>query len=51
MLNPEIPKCHEGLITLSPVSTTRKTMNNKCSRIENINIFGHLGPGGGGWLQ
>ena len=48
MLNPEVLKCHETLITIETYVQLRKTMDNKFFIFENINIFGYLGPGGGG---
>ena len=49
MLNPEVLKCHENLITLETY-VLGKTMDNKFFICENINIFGYLGSrrGGGG---
>ena len=48
MLNPEVIKCHEDLITLETYVQLGKTMdNNKFFICENINIFGGLGGGGG----
>ena len=46
MLNPEVVKCHEDLITLETYVQLGKTMNNKFFICKNINIFGYLGPGG-----
>ena len=57
MLNPEILKCHEDLITLDTYVQQGKTMDNKfyIYICENINIFGYMGArgggGGGGGLQ
>ena len=55
MLNPEVLKCHEDIITLDTYVQQGKTMvtmagDNKFLHIcENINIFGYMGaPGGGG---
>ena len=48
MLNPEVLKCHEDLITLETYVQQGKTMNNTFFINENINIFGYLGTGGGG---
>ena len=48
MLNPEVLTCHEDLITLETLCTTRKTMDNKCFICENINIFVFFLAGGGG---
>ena len=54
MLNPEVLKCHEDLITLDTY-VQGKAMDNKFFICENINIiFGYLGAqgrGGGGGLQ
>ena len=47
MLNPEVPKCHEDLITLESYVQLGKTMDNKFFISENINIFGYLGAWGG----
>ena len=47
MLNPEVLKCHEDLITLETYVHQGKTMDNKYFIYENINIFGYLGGGGG----
>ena len=46
MLNPEVLKCHEDLITLETYVQQTKTMDNKFFIYENINIFGYLGVGG-----
>ena len=54
MLNPEVLKCHEDLITLETYAQQGIQMNNKFFTCENINIFGYLGAqggGGGGQLQ
>ena len=52
MLNPELLKCHEDLMTLETYVHLGKTMDNKFFICENINIFGYLGArGGGGGLQ
>ena len=48
MLNPEVLKCHEDLITLETYVQQGKTMDNKFFIYENINIFGYFGAGGGG---
>ena len=50
MLNPEILKCHEDLITLDTYVQQGKTMDNKfyIYICENINIFGYMGARGGG---
>ena len=41
MLNPEVLKCHEDLITLDTYVQQGKTMDNKFYIVcENINIFG-----------
>ena len=48
ILNPEVLKCHENLITMDTYVQLGKTMDDKCFIIENINIFGYLRPGGGG---
>ena len=41
MLNPEVLKCHEDLITLDTYAQQGKTMDNKFYIIcENINILG-----------
>ena len=49
MLNPEVLKCHEDLITLDTYVQQGITMDNKFFICENINIVGYLGdPGGGG---
>ena len=45
MLNPEVLKCHEDLITLEIYVQQGITMDNKFFICENINIFGYLGPG------
>ena len=39
MLNPEVLKCHEDLITLDTYVQQGKTMDNKFFICENINIF------------
>ena len=36
MLNPEVLKCHEDLITLDTLCKTRKTMDNKATRSPEI---------------
>ena len=41
MFNTEVLKCHEDLIALETLCTTRK----------NINIVGYLGAGGGGGVM
>ena len=44
MLNPEVLKCHEDLITLGTYVQLGKTMDNKFfifGICENINIFGY----------
>ena len=53
MLNPEVLKCQEDLITLETKVQQRKTIDNKFFICGNINIFGYLGAGGwgGGGLQ
>ena len=52
MLNPEVLKCHEDLITLETYVQQRKTIDNKFFICENINIFGYLEAWwGGGVLQ
>ena len=50
MLNPEILKCHEDLITLDAYVQQGKPMDNKfyIYICENINIFGYMGARGGG---
>ena len=50
MLNPEVLKCHEDLITLDTYAQQGKTMDNKFLRIcEDIFISVAIwGPGGGG---
>ena len=48
MLNPGVLKCHEDLITMETQVQQGKTMDSKFLICENINIFGYLGPGGGG---
>ena len=48
MLNPEVLKCHEDLITLETYVQPGKTMDNKFFICENINIFVYLGPRGVG---
>ena len=54
MLNPEVLKCHEDIITLDTYVQQGKTMvtmagDNKFLHIcENINIFGYMGARGGG---
>ena len=50
MLNPEVLKCHEDLITLETYVQLGKTMDDKFFICENINIFGYLGARGGGAL-
>ena len=47
MLNPEVLKCHEDLITLETYAQLGKTMDNKFFICENINIFSYLGALGG----
>ena len=47
MLNPDVLKCHEDLITLESYVQLGKTMDNKFFISENINIFGYLGAWGG----
>ena len=51
MLNPEVLKCHEDLVTLETYVQLGQTMDNKFFLCEDINIFGYLGAhgGGGGW--
>ena len=52
MLNPEVLKCHENLMTPETYVQLEKTMDNKFVICENINIFSYLGArGGGGGLQ
>ena len=46
MLNPEVLKCHEDLITLQTYVQQGITMDNKFFICENINIFGYLGARG-----
>ena len=46
MLNLEVLKCHEDLITVS--STTKKNNRYKFFICENIIVFGYLGAWGGG---
>ena len=49
MLNPEVLKCHEDLITLETYYVQQGiTMDNKFFTCENINILGYLGARGGG---
>ena len=54
MLNPEVLKCHEDLITLDTYVQQRKTIDNKfyiymiIYICENIYIFGYMGARGGG---
>ena len=48
MLNPEVLKCHEDLLTLETYVQLGKTMDDKFFICENINIFGYLGARGGG---
>ena len=52
MLNPEVLKCHEDLITLETYYVQQGiTIDNTFFICENINIFGCLGaPEGGGHL-
>ena len=50
MFNPEVLKCHKDLITLETKAQQGITMDNKFFICENINIFGYLGPPGGGGL-
>ena len=49
MLNTEVLKCHEDLITLETQVQQGKTIDNKFFICENINIFGYLNGGGGGF--
>ena len=54
MLNPEVLKCHEDLITLDTYAQQGKTMDNKFYIYVKIkNIFGYMRArgGGGGVLQ
>ena len=53
MLNPEVLKCHEDLITWRQYAQHGITMDNKFFICENMNIFGYLGARGrgGGGLQ
>ena len=46
MLNPEVLKCYEDLITLETYEQQGKTMDNMFYICENINIFGYMGGGG-----
>ena len=48
MLNAEVLKCLENLITMDTYAQLGKTMDNKFFIFENINIFSYVGPGGGG---
>ena len=54
MLNPEVLKCHEDLITLDTYVQQRKTIDIKfyiymiIYICENIYIFGYMGARGGG---
>ena len=49
MLNPEVLKCHEDLITLDTYVQQGKTMDNKFYiYVKTINIFGYMGAQGGG---
>ena len=48
MLNQEVLRCHEDLITLETNVQQRITMDNKFFICENIDIFGYFGVGGGG---
>ena len=48
IVNPEVLKCHEDLITLETYVQQGKTMDTKFFICENINIFGYLGAQGGG---
>ena len=48
MLNPEVLKCHEYLITLDTFVQQGKTMDIKFYICENI--FGYMGAEGGGGL-
>ena len=51
MLNPEVLKCHEDLITLDTYVQQGKAMDNVLQVLhicENINIFGYMGARGGG---
>ena len=48
MLNPNVLKCHEDLITLETYVQQGKTMNNEFYICETINIFGYMGALGGG---
>ena len=49
MLNPEVLKCHEDLITLEIYVQQRKTMDNKffIHVCKDIKIFGYMGASGG----
>ena len=51
MLNPEVLKCHEDIITLETYVQQGKTMVISYTYrliCENINIFGYMGARGGG---
>ena len=54
MLNPEVLKCHEDIITLDTYVQQGKTImvtmagDNKFYIYVNINIFGYMGARGGG---
>ena len=48
MLNPEVLKCHEDLITLATYVQQGQTMDDKFYKCEKINIFGYMGARGEG---
>ena len=50
MLNPEVVKCHEDLITLDTyVQQGKKTMDNKFYKyVKTLTSLALWGPGGGG---
>ena len=49
MLNPEVLKCHEDLITLETYVQQGKTMDNKSYiYVKTLTSFGYMGARGGG---
>ena len=49
MLNPEVLKCHEDLITVDTYVQQGKTMDNKFYiYVKTLTSLGKWGPGGGG---
>ena len=51
MLNPEVLKCHEDLITLDTYVQQGKTMDNKFYIYLKTYIFGYMAARGGGGDQ